>query len=173
MKNVLNARERNRALIVFVLSFIVTVSLIVAAVFFYTLIPADENALLREKIQDLEIQIHEQQPFIVAMEEIQYLTDSLQEIGDINPLVKSDIEQHLRIMDQHLQKDGEIFGRINTDIFNFLYDYMVMNEQFIGLKDRLSRVEYLEEELRSSKDKIDELNRDLDFLRKSGNLSVR
>ncbi|MEX2569332.1 MAG: type VI secretion system TssO, partial [Cyclobacteriaceae bacterium] len=144
MKNVLNARERSQALIVFVLSFIVTVALIVAAVFFYTLIPADENAILREKIEKLEIQVYEQQPFIAAMEEIQYLTDSLQKIGEINPLVKSSIEQHLRVMNQPGHKEGELYGRINTDIFNFLYDYMVMNEQVIGLRDQLSRADYLE-----------------------------
>jgi hypothetical protein len=173
MKHVINSGERNRALIVFILSFVVTVALVVAAVFFHTLIPENENALLREKIKNIELQEIKQVPFVNAMEEIQNLTDSLQKIGEINPLVKSAIEEQLRIMNQPEHKEGELYERMNTNIFNFLYDYMVMNEQIISLKGRLSGTEYLEEELRKFKDKVDELNRDLDFYRKGGNLSAR
>jgi hypothetical protein len=149
------------------------VACIIAAIYFNTLIPNAENGILRSKIEDFEKQIYEQQQFIVAMEEVQFLTDSLKKIGEIHPLVKSSIEQHLRVMNQLMHKEGELYGRINTDIFNFLYDYMVMNEQVIGLKGQFTRAEYLEEELRKFKDKVDELNRDLDFHRKGGNLSVR
>lgn len=173
MKHVLNARERNHALIVFVLSFIVTVGLIIGAVFFHTLVPENENALLREKIKDFELQKDEQQPFTEAVEEIRELTDSLQKIGEINPLVKSAIEQHLRDMNNPGHKERDLYKTINTNIFNFLYDYTVMNEQIISLKEKQSRVEYLEEELIKFKDKVDELNRDLDFHRKGGNLSGR
>lgn len=173
MKHVLNARDRNKALIIYILSFTVTVILIVGAVFFYTLIPEYENALLREKIKELETQVVEQGPFIDAMEEVQHLTDSLREIGEINPLVKNAIEKHLQIMNDPRHKEGKLFGTINTDIFNFLYDYMIMNEQIIFLKDQQSKAEYLEIELRNTKDKLDEVNRDLDFHRKAGNLSAR
>lgn len=173
MKHVLNARERNQALIVFVLSFIVTVALIVGAVFFHTLVPENENALLREKIKSFDLQEIEQKPFTEAVEEIQYLTDSLQKIGEINPLVKSAIEQHLWDMNQPGHKEGELFGTINTNIFRFLYDYVNMNERIITLNHQLSRVQDLEEELRITKNKLDEVSRDLDFHRKSGNLSVR
>ncbi|WP_162418459.1 type VI secretion system TssO [Cyclobacterium roseum] len=173
MKHVLNARERNHALMVFVLSFIVTVALIVSAVFFLTLVPENENTALREEIKSFELQEFEQKEFIDAMEKIQELTDSLQKIGEINPLVKSSIEQHLRDMNQPGHKEGDLYGTTNTNIFNFLYDYTVMNEQIISLKEKQSRVEYLEEELRKFKDKVDELNRDLDFHRKGGNLSAR
>lgn len=173
MKHVLNARERNNALIVYILSFIVTVILIVGAVFFYTLIPEYENAILREKIKELEAQVVEQEPFIDAMEEVQHLTDSLREMGEINILVKNAIEKHLQIMDDPRHKEGKLFGTINKEIFSFLYDYIAMNEQIISQKDQQSRAEDLEIELRVTKNKLDEVNRDLDFLRKAGNLSAR
>lgn len=173
MKNVLNAQERTHSIGIFLFSFVVTVACILAAVYFNSLIPNTENGILRSKIENFEMQIYEQQQFIVAMEEIQHLTDSLKKINEINPLVKSSIEQHLRVINQPQHKEGELYGRINTDIFNFIYDYTIMNEQVIGLKDQFARAKYLEEELSKFKDKVDELNRDLDFHRKGGNLSVR
>ena len=54
MKNVLNAQERTYSIGLFLLSFIVTVACILAAVFFYTLIPDSENRLLRTKIENFE-----------------------------------------------------------------------------------------------------------------------
>lgn len=169
MNHVKNAKERNYAFVIFLLSFIITVGIIIGAVYFNTLIPENENAILRKKIENFETQVYDQQQFIAAMEQVRTLNDSLNKLEMVHPLVERGIAEHLIAMNHPLHKEGILYGRINLDIFNLVYEYTEMNKRLLNLNKDLKDVNTLKKELEKAKGDLIILNRDLDNYRKSSN----
>lgn len=85
-----NYKERNIALLKFVLLFTVTCTLVVVAVFFGTRLPVKENEYLRDRLRTVEFQLQAERRFAGRMENIKQLLDSM----DL-PNVNSDYMQQL------------------------------------------------------------------------------
>jgi len=173
MDHIINAKERNYAFILFLGSFIITVAIIIGAVYFNTLIPANENELLRRKIADIENQVYEQQQFIVALEAVQTLNDSLIKPGAFLPVVESDISQHLTTMRRPIHKEGNLYGHLNTDIFNFVVKYTEMNKKLLNFNKEMLEIEMLQNDLSRVRGELEQANRSLDAYRNSSNLGIR
>jgi hypothetical protein len=173
MEHIINAKERNYAFILFLLSFTATVAIIIGAVYFNTLIPGNENDILRKKIADLENQEIEQKQFIAAMEGIQTLNDSLIKLGVVHPLVERGITEHLSFMNHPEHKAGNLYGQLNTYIFNFVYEYTEMNKKLLNLNKEREEIETLKNDLSRIRGELEQANRSLDAYRNSSNLGIR
>ena len=173
MENIINAKERKYAFILFLLSFTATITIIIGAVYFNTLIPGNENDMLRKKIADFENQVYEQQQFIKALEVVQTLNDTLVILGTVPPLVERRITDHLAIMSQPNYKVGNLYGQLNNDIFNFAYEYTEMNKQLLNLHKEREEIETLQNDLSRVKGELEQANRSLDAYRNSSNLGIR
>lgn len=173
MEHIINAKERKYAFILFLLSFTATVAIIIGAVYFNTLIPGNENDILRKKIADFENQVFEQKQFIMAMEGVQTLNDSLIKLGVVHPLVERGITGHLSLMSLPLHKEGDLYGQLNTDIFNFAYEYTEMNKKLLNLNKEREEIEILQNDLSRVKGELEQANRSLDAYRNSSNLGIR
>ncbi|SMD44136.1 hypothetical protein SAMN00777080_2751 [Aquiflexum balticum DSM 16537] len=171
MKNILNSKERNYAFAVYLISFVITVTIIIGAVYFNSLIPNAENAHLRKRISDFENQIYAQQQFIQAMEVSKTLIDSLQELGYVHPLIERNLNENLSNMD--IQGEGELYGVINRDIFNFMIEYSDLHKKLLVLNKDLQDIENLKNELSRTKLQLEEANRSLDAYRNSSNLGLK
>src|SRR5690606_4591380 len=113
MDHIINAKERNYAFVIFIVSFTITIAVIVGAVYFNTLIPGNENEVLRKKIAEFETQAYEQQKFIAALEGVQTLNDSLLKLGKVHPLVETKITGHMAKMNQAIHMTGDLYGQLN------------------------------------------------------------
>lgn len=173
MDHIINAKERNYAFALFLTSFIITVAIIIGAVYFNTLIPGNENELLRKKIADFEKQVYEQQQFTLALEGVQILNDSLIKLGTVHPLVERGITDHLSSMNHSLHKEGNLYGRLNTDIFNFVYEYTEMNKKLLMLNKEREEIETLKNDYSRLRGELEQANRSLDAYRNSSNLGLR
>lgn len=172
MEQVINASERKYALGKYLIFFSITVAIIIAAVYFDTLIPQNENELLRNRIGAVETQEYQQKEFIAAMEEVKSLNDSLSKIEIVHPLVERRITEQLSIMNNPRHQENALYGSLNKDIFNFAYEYTEMNKRLIGLKKDLQEIEQLKNELSRTKVSLEEANRSLDAYRNSANLGI-
>ncbi|MFD3000316.1 type VI secretion system TssO [Pontibacter toksunensis] len=172
MEQVLNASERKYAFGKYIIFFSITVAIIVAAVYFDTLIPQNENELLRNKIGNIEAQEYKQKEFIAAMEEVKSLNDSLSKIGIVHPLVERGITEQLSIMNRPSHQENALYGSLNKDLFNFTYEYTEMNKRLINLKKDLKEIEQLKAELNRTQVSLEEANRSLDAYRNSANLGI-
>lgn len=173
MDHIINAKERNYAFTIFILSFTITVAAIVGAVYFNTLIPGNENEVLRKRIAEFETQAYEQQRFIAALEGVQTLNDSLIRLGTVNPLVERQITEHLAVMNQTIHKTGNLYGQLNTDVFNFVVAYTEMNKKLLNLNKDVEEIEMLKNDLSRTKGELEQANRSLDAYRNSTNLGIR
>ena len=173
MNHIINAKERNYAFVLFIVSFIITVGLIVGAVYFNTLIPGNENDVLRKKIAAFESQVYEQQQFIQALEGAINLNDSLTKLGTVYPLVDREITEHLTIMNHANHKTGNLYGQLNTEIFNFVVAYTDMNKKLLNLNKEMEEIETIKNDLSRVKGELEQANRSLDAYRNSSNLGIR
>lgn len=173
MEHIINAKERSYTFILFLISFTVTIAIIIGAVYFNTLIPGNDNELLRKKIADFEKQVYEQQQFIMAMEDVQTLNDSLIKLGVVHPLVERGITEHLSYMNHPEHKEGNLYGQLNTDIFNFVYEYTEMNKKLLNLSKEREEIESLKNDFSRLKGELEQANRSLDAYRNSSNLGIR
>ncbi len=173
MDHIINAKERNYAFAIFLVSFTVTVAVIVGAVYFNALIPGNENEVLRKKIADFETQVHEQQQFISALEGAIHLNDSLTKLGTVYPLVDLKITEHLANMRHANDKPGNLYGQLNTEIFNFVVAYTDMNKKLLNLNKEMEEIETIKNDLSRVKGELEQANRSLDAYRNSSNLGIR
>jgi hypothetical protein len=77
MQQVLNSKERNEGLLKFLLFFLITIILVVLAIFFDFRLPLKENRTLRDKVGLQFQQESDQQKFVSRMNEAIGLLDSI------------------------------------------------------------------------------------------------
>lgn len=170
MEYIINAKLRSEAYLKFLLFFVITVFIIVSAVYFDVRIPSKDNDMLREKIKTYENQVYNQQQFIAAAQTAKNLIDSMNRLGQYNALLEREIARQLEIIRNPGNQDNSIYSTMNKDVFNVLYDYNELNKKFIGSKDATQQVERLRSELSQCDTKRAEAERDLDLYRKSSSL---
>lgn len=171
MKNILNSKERSYAFAAYLLSFVITVTIIVGAVYFNSLVPIAENRHLRNRINDFETQIFNQQRFVQAMRTSKTLNDSLKALGYVHPFIDRKISDALVEMTE--QSEGELYGILNKDIVSFMHGHTVLNKRLLDLNKDLQEIESLKNELSRTKLQLEEANRSLDVYRNSANLGIR
>lgn len=107
MLQILNSQERNQAFLKFLVFFLITVALIVAAIFFDYRMPVRENAILQDKLSTHRQQEHTQQLFVQRMLEVDALFKTLDSS-------KASPSQILRQIDAKLIGLSELQGSTNT-----------------------------------------------------------
>lgn len=172
MDQVINADVRKQTFLRFITFFIITVALIVAAVYFDTLVPEKENEVLRMKIGNMENQVYRQKEFMAIMEKVKDLNDSLVTLGSVHPLLDREIAEQLNIMNKPLHLENSLYGTLNKDIFNLVYEYTEMNKRQISLAREMQEVEQLKSDLNATKSLLEDTRRSLDAYRNSANLGV-
>ncbi len=75
-------------------------------------------------------------------------------------------------MNHPQHKEGILYGHLNTDIFNFVYEYSEMNKRLLNLNQDLKDVEALKDDLNRVKGELEQANRSLDAYRNSSNLGL-
>jgi hypothetical protein len=172
MEYIINARLRSQAYLKFMLFFVITILMIVAAVYFDVGIPAKDNKMLREKIRSYESEVYNQQQFITATRTAKSLVDSMKRLGQYNALLDREIARQLEIMKSPGYPDNSVYGIMSKDIFNVLYDYNELSKSFIDSKDAVQQVQKLTNDLNVCQSKLDNAQRSLDLYRKSGSLGL-
>src|SRR5215210_8857279 len=124
MEHVINAKLRNQAFWKFLFFFLLTIVIIVSAVYFDFRIPSEENAMLRAQVGNYQTQEKAQQQFIATMESAKSLIDSLDKSEGNTVYINTLIGGKLKEMtDFGYNKDNSIYGSMNKTILNVFLDY--------------------------------------------------
>ncbi len=162
-----NAKERRNSIWKFILLFVVTVGLIVTAVFFdFNQIPLHENQVWRERSEKIEKDIEFQEVFYKKMKEISAHVDSLdvkgQNLAHINGLLTDKIVR----LQTSIPREDETF---RYDMYKEIIDAFVNIQELKGELNKLDNVSNkLKEYADQNKELSDELvrvKRDLDAYR--------
>lgn len=133
MQQVLNTQERNRAFLKFLAFFLVTVALVVAAVFFpFKVVPSEQNKklLLESKRQDKSND--DEDKFVARMSTVNLLFDSLKKPGIDYNLVDRSLVDELNELLKLQSNDNPLYDKLNKELV----------EKFAALKtERKNNVE--------------------------------
>lgn len=115
----LNAAERSQAFRNFLIFFIITVGVIIAAVFFSIQVPFKENDQLRAAASTAEKQRVSTELFADKMETTIKLLDSVNLAGVQSELIDGDIDENLKSMKAMVRSDSSFQEKT---LFNYIVD---------------------------------------------------
>ena len=167
MDQVLNGKERNQAFVKFMVLFILSIAIIVYAVYFDFRVPQKDNHVLRERIQNYENQLYNQQQFTTLMESAKALIDSMNRLEKSNPLLDHKINDQLASIQTPSYLNTGIYATLNQDIFNLMYNYYNSSKQLLESKEYHQKYKGLQDELEQTKHDLSDAQRDLETCRKS------
>ncbi|QWX84232.1 hypothetical protein H0I23_00855 [Cellulophaga sp. HaHaR_3_176] len=161
-----NIKERNKSFLKFLALFVVTILLIIGAVFLNYRVPHKENTLLRERAKNIERETEFQRTFAMQLTETRGLLDSLdlkgQNISYLNDLISQKL---VRIQSSLPAKDSTFRYKMYKDVLDVMVDYQKSKKELDQLTDAKTQIEEYQTEVDRLQEELDQAKRDLDILR--------
>jgi hypothetical protein len=160
MQQILNSKDRNEAFLKFLLLFVITVVLVVVAVYFDYRLPVSENKVLLDEVNVQRQQDVDQAKFAAKMAEVMVLLDSMDKPG-ANP---AQLEQQLGGMLSDLNvlqlKENTAYGKIDKAVVDRLSELETRKKQMASLKDKADRTD-------AAENKVGQLNEQINMLQQT------
>jgi len=162
MLQILNSKERNQAFFKFLIFFLITVILIVWAIFFDYKMPVRENSMLQDKLTSQRQQEYNQQVFVQRMQETIQLLDSLDKPGTNQAQVSNQLSAKLSDLGELQGSSNTLNGKMNKVIVDRLADLhqtkQSNSKKSITLTELESQLRTCKAELEKAQDRIDRLD---------------
>lgn len=167
MAHVVNDRERNLAFRKFLGFFLLSVLMVVGAVYFNTRIPAKDNEIMREQLGSFRTQSMAQEKFVKNMDEAKILIDSLNRPGANTIYLNQLIAARIRELAQLQYKDSSMFSRLNKNVLDVFLRYQESANKVVSMGDLPRQLEDYKTRYEQTQRDLDNARRDLDVLRRS------
>ncbi|MEP6747589.1 MAG: hypothetical protein ABJB86_07675 [Bacteroidota bacterium] len=118
MEQVLNRVDRNQAFIKFLIFFLVTIVLTVAAIFVNYKLPSKENTRLREQAAVQRQSDAGELRFLAIMKEAVDLQDSIKDGGMQTGSIKTQLDNAMDNLYRISKSDNSIYGQLNKVIYD-------------------------------------------------------
>ena len=167
MPSVLNSRERNRAFLKFLFFFVISVWLIVGAVYFNMRVPHKENLVLREQVTRYRTQSLAQEKFVSSMDQAKVLIDSLKQPGVNSMYINQQIAVKLRELTDLQYKDSSMYSRMNKNVLDLYLRYQDATNKMVSMGDLPKQLEDYKAKYEQAQRDLDQAKRDIDLLRRA------
>lgn len=167
----LNKRERVKAYYRFLLFFLITVVVIILAVFINYQIPMKENKILRVQYEQLNKELEFQTSFSRKMNEVQNILDSINNTGQNVPYLEQLVSTKLAAMKESIPVNDSLKQRK-------MYDYTIQTlltlqdskRNLRDYKESQVLIKQYEDNIQKYKDAYEQSKRDLDICRQLSNM---
>lgn len=166
MQQILNSQDRNQAFLKFLLFFIITVLLVVTAIYFNYRVPVKDNKFFQNELEVQRIQDANQAKFVVKMEQAVDLLDSLDKPGANTDLVDNSLNSIIGEMNKFLSGGKTLYGRMDKVIWSKFDELRRAKKKILEDKDNADRIQSLKNELTNCNLAKEQAKRDLDLYRK-------
>ena len=158
-----NSKERTTSFLKFLALFLVTVGMIVAAVFFTYSVPTKENALLREQTKVIETEMEFQSGFFNEMESVKRMIDSLDVPGQNTAYQKSLISSKLVELQKTIptKDDDTHLYDMHTAIIELYVELQTAKDKLHELRDAENTIEEYKDALETCRRDLKEAEREL------------
>ncbi|MFT4023897.1 MAG: type VI secretion system TssO [Flavihumibacter sp.] len=167
MAHTINANERNIAFWKFLGFFVLSVLIIVSAVYFNTRIPKKDNELLRKKVNTYQISAMAQERFVQNMEEARNMIDSLGRPGANTVYLNQQIAARIRELNQLQYKDSSMYSRLNKSVLDVFLRYQELTNKVVQMGDLPQQLEEYKAKYEQTQRDLDNARRDLDVYRRN------
>lgn len=128
MQQILNSRDRNQAFLKFSLFFIITIILVVIAVYFNFKLPVKENKFLSDELANHRAQDEKEAEFVERMDKVVAMLNSMEKSPDSANMLAKPVGDRL----------GEMKDRsINSNMFYTKMNDAIVNK-FFSLNDKIT-----------------------------------
>lgn len=163
---ILNKKERLSAFLLFLLMFIITTGVLVAAIFFNFRLPLKENEVLKAENEKILTEFNFQQTFADKVEYISTLVDSLDKAPESFQFTEQTINVELVNLNEKIQ------AKVSKDN-NKLYDNTIITikelvntkKQLLTVADSKKDIEALNSQIKAYEDDNKDLLRELELSR--------
>jgi hypothetical protein len=166
MLQVLNAKERNQAFLKFFLFFVVTLFLVIIAIYFDFRLPVRENKMLQEEIDQQRQADFNQGKFVTTMQEAAVLIDSLDKAGPNIAQINLQLNQKLIDLNALQQKDNSLYGKMDRTIVDKFVNLMDAKTKLQSLAESQNKISRMEADLNETKTLLQTCQQDLDAYRR-------
>ncbi len=167
MSHIVNVRSRTEAYLKFMIFFIVTVLLILAAVYFDVRFPIKELNILKDRNQSYQSQVNTQIQFTSATRRAKVLIDSMSKLKTGNALLDREIAKELELINSPIYQGKNIYASTNKEVFNALYDYWELTKKSLESKTAIQQMEKWMNESKEWEAKYKDAEDKLDVYRKT------
>jgi Type VI secretion system, TssO len=165
MQTPINTAERNSAFWKFLFFFVLTVAMIITAIFFNTKLPFAENKILQEKAESARNLALSQERFNKSIKEVLVLLDSMDKPQANLVIIKNEVESKLSKLNNIYMGDMSAQAGLDKTIITLLGSYCIKNSNSKVLGDEALKLsEAQSNNVRLAK-KVEDLERDLDYYR--------
>lgn len=167
MQQVLNSKERSEAFLKFLVFFVVTLILVILAIYFNFRLPIRENKMLQDEIETQRQQDMNQSKFVTKMQEAVILLDSLGKGGPNADQINLQLNGKLAEMAGLQQKDNNLYGKMDKAIVEKFSDLQLWKRNLLSLQEKADKISTLEADLNTTKSQLIQANADLDAFRRA------
>lgn len=139
MQQVINGKERSQAYFKFLLFFVITVLVVVLAVFFDFYMPRKENKLLKEEVYIHRTQEANQQKFVDKMMRTISLIDSMDKSTRDAQQLQPQVEALIQDMTVLKENSGALYGQLNNAIVKEMNDLLYQKRQVASKDESIAR----------------------------------
>jgi hypothetical protein len=157
MQQILNSKDRNQAFLKFVALFLVTVTVVVLAVYFDYRLPVRENRALLDEVSLQRQQDADQAKFAAKMQEVIVLLDSMDKPG-VNA-EQLDLQLGGKLTDLNILqlKDNTAYGAIDKAVVEKLSELQQKNKEETLLREKANRTDNAEAQVNTLQSQIAQL----------------
>lgn len=164
----LNSKQRRTTFARFLVLLVVTVALVVVAVFFGFRVPTTENAMYRERHQQMLNQDQEEQNFARKMEEVKSLLDSMDMAGVNADYMERLVSSELADAQSALPTEDSTYRRrMYTNIIQTYLELKDAKASLLRLSDMEGELTEYDELINQYKEDLQQAQRDLDICRQT------
>jgi len=147
MQKILNNEERNQAFLKFLLFFLITIVLVVSAIFFNYRLPSKENKLLSDEVDIQRQQETNQIKFVGRLDDVNQLLDSLRKYPANFDVLSAQIAGHLAELTDLQLKDNTPYGKLDKAIVGNVSELLDVRKELYPLLQANAKVSELQKEL--------------------------
>ena len=167
MQQILNSEERNQAFLKFLLFFLITVALIVSAVYFNFHVPSKENEWLQGQLEIQRVQEANQEKFVTRMEEALAMFAEMDKKDANVDLLSSRINKTIAEMQELEGNEKTLYGKMNKAIVGKFAELNRTKKEFAQSKGAADQIAKLQNELSICSSSLRETNKALDDYRRN------
>ncbi len=162
----LNSKQRINTFLLFTSLFVVTTGMIVVAVFFGFRVPARENAMFRERNEQILYKEGMARGFAEQMEEIKSLLDSMDMPGINSDYMERLVSSELADLQSSLPVEDSTYRRkMYSNIIQTYLELKNAKSSLIQLSDVQGELDEYDDLIDRYKKDLDQAKRDLDICR--------
>lgn len=152
MQQVLNTKERTQAFLKFLLFFVITMTVVLIAVYFDFRMPTVQNESLKEEVAMQRQQDANQERFANKMELAVALLDSMEKNPSVAPQLRPQFEVQVTELNALQENGTSTYAKMNTVIISKLIKINELYKNVADLNTRALRIPQLEKEIKDLKD---------------------